>query len=199
MARNDELDSLLRDERITDDEWSAFGDALGISKILSKNKTNRRYAVNEEFRHCFGHTFANFFRDKYEPNYKDPILKETFESIGMPPFGVNEEIYSIEEKFYNFVVQNSDIGLPTDKKQFFKKIIEIGEDVWGMGKRIKNLSLKDGAVAVAGGIPLAIVNKTFFDTNWKRVIPAILIISVIRKRLKILSAFEEIENGKLTD
>lgn len=197
MARNDELDSLLRDKRITDDEWAALGNALGIYEILSKDNNKRRYAVNEELRHCFGHTLANFFRDKYEPDYRYPILKETFESIGMPPFGLNEQIFYVEEKFYNFVVKNSDIGEATDNKIFFEKLIAVGKDVWGLGKRIKNLSRKDVAVAVVGGLPLAAINKTFFDTNWKKVIPTILIVGVIRKRLKILSAFEGIENGKL--
>ena len=198
MARKDELDLLLRDERITDDEWVALGNALGIYAILSKSKTHRRYSVNEELRHCFGHTFANFLRNKYEPDYRAPILKETFESLGMSPFGLNENISCIEEKLYNFIVQNSDVDL-NDEKKFFEKLIEVGKDAWGFGRRIKNLSLKDGAVAVAVGLPLAAVNKTFFDTNWKKVIPAILIVGVIRKRLKILSAFEEIENGKLNN
>ena len=198
MARKDELDLLLRDERITDDEWSALGNALAIYAILSKSKTKRRYDVNEELRHCFGHTLANFLRNKYEHDYRFPILKETFESLGIPPFGEYEKISLIEEKLYNFIVQNSEIDL-TDEKNFFEKLIEVGKDAWGFGRRIKNLSLKDGAVAVAVGLPLAAVNKTFFDTNWKKVIPAILIVGVIRKRLKILSAFEEIENGKLNN
>ena len=71
-------------------------------------------------------------------------------------------------------------------------MIKVGENSWGFGKGIKNISLKDGAVAVAGGIPLAVINKTFFDTNWKKVIPTILIVSLIRKRLKILDEFEDI-------
>jgi|GEM_PF-3200433 len=197
MARKDELDLLLRDERINEAEWQALGKALGIYKILQKNKDQKRSSVNEEFRHCFGHTVANFLRNKYEPDYRI-ILKETFEKIGMKAFQDNEKIFYIEEKFYNFIIKDVEIEV-ADENNFFDKVIESGKNAWNFGKKFKNLSLKDGAVAVVGGLPLAVINKTFFDTNWKKVIPTILIISLIRKRLKILDEFEEFRNGKFTD
>jgi len=197
MARKDELDLLLRDERINEAEWQALGKALGIYKILQKNKDQKRSSVNEEFRHCFGHTVANFLRNKYEPDYRI-ILKETFEKIGMKAFQDNEKIFYIEEKFYNFIIKDVEIEV-ADENNFFDKVIESGKNSWNFGKKFKNLSLKDGAVAVVGGLPLAVINKTFFDTNWKKVIPTILIISLIRKRLKILDEFEEFRNGKFTD
>ncbi|MBQ7629617.1 MAG: hypothetical protein IJS81_05335 [Selenomonadaceae bacterium] len=190
MAKGDKLDALLADERITDEEWAALGEVLGIYKILSKKKNERRVIVNKEFRHYFGHTLANFFRNDYEPDYF-PILKETFEKMGFN-FTQYKKIHCIEEDFYNVVTENFNAADFDDEKDFFKKLIKVGENSWGFGKGIKNISLKDGAVAVAGGIPLAVINKTFFDTNWKKVIPTILIVSLIRKRLKILDEFEDI-------
>ena len=59
MAKGDKLDALLADERITDEEWAALAEVLGIYKILSKKKNERRVIVNKEFRHYFGHTLAN--------------------------------------------------------------------------------------------------------------------------------------------
>ena len=47
MAKNDELDSLLRDERITDDEWLALGQVLEINKILHENRDKRINLLNE--------------------------------------------------------------------------------------------------------------------------------------------------------
>ena len=191
MARKDGLDNLLRCEKITDVEWLALGKALSIYNILAKNLTARRYSVNEEFRHCFGHTIANFMRNKYEPDY-DRILKETFEKLNIP-FPKNENITyaEIEEIFYNAIIQGVSIKNNTPEK-FFDELISVGKDVWGFTKRVKNLSLKDGAVAVAVGLPLAFVNKTFFDTNWPRVISTILVISTIRKRLLISDFFKEL-------
>ena len=192
MAKNDEFDSLLLDKRITSEEWLALGKVLGLSSILSQNMNKRRISVNKEFRHCFGHTIANFLRNDFEPDYRYPILQETFEKLGIEPFNKYDKIYYIEEKFFNYVTKNFNLIDSVNEKDFFEKLIEVGEDAWSFGKRITNLSLKDGAVAVAGGLPLAVINKTFFDTNWKKVIPTILIISLIRKRLKISDEFERI-------
>lgn len=191
MARKDGLDNLLRCENITDAEWLALGQALGIYNILSKNLTERRYSVNEEFRHCFGHTIANFMRNKYEPDY-DTILKETFEKLNVPfPTNENKTYGEVEEIFYNAITQNVNIKNSNPEK-FFDELISVGKDVWGFTKRIKNLSLKDGAVAVAVGLPFAFVNKTFFDTNWSKVISTILVIAAIRKRLIISDFFKEL-------
>ena len=191
MARKDGLDNLLRCENITDAEWLALGKALGIYNILAKNLTARRYSVNEEFRHCFGHTIANFMRNKYEPDY-DTILNETFDKLNIPfPTNENKTYGEVEEIFYNAITQGVNIQNSNPEK-FFDELISVGKDVWGFTKRLKNLSLKDGAVAVAVGLPFAFVNKTFFDTNWSKVISTILVIAAIRKRLIISDFFKEL-------
>ena len=81
MAKNDELDVVISDPRISDDEWAAFGEILDIKDILSISWHKRQELVNKEIRHYYGHTLLNVGRTAYEPNYVDPILVEVAKKL----------------------------------------------------------------------------------------------------------------------
>ena len=78
----------------------------------------RRKTFNTEIRHNYGHTFANLFRNEYEPDYVD-ILKATAEKIKVPI----EEHHTVGEIEDKLIVR----AIDKMKAQIIK---EKGEDEW---------------------------------------------------------------------
>lgn len=81
MAMNDELDQLLACDKVTDEDWEALYEILGMTSAPLGRL--RRKVLNEEIRHNYGHTLINWLaRNEYEPDYID-ILKGTAEKMGV--------------------------------------------------------------------------------------------------------------------
>lgn len=242
MAKNDELDVVISDPRISDDEWAAFGKILGIEDILSISWHKRQELVNKEIRHYYGHAFVNPFRTAYEPNYVDPILVEVAKKLEVPVS--NHRVEDIEDQVIIKVIQSAREQIIKEKGQaawdeIEKDIQREVEELIRLGKIPQSVAdelikLRGVALVVAliggnlAGFSLFIVaTKTFFsisrflglgigvavagpiiggalsfllgpagwvlagltiafdlgDTNWKKVIPAVVMVAVIRKRL----------------
>ena len=200
---NDSLDILLKDRRIQDVEWIALGRALDIYKIEEKSDEDKAKIVNMELRHYYGNTIANIFRDSYEPDYKDPIIKDALEFCNLIMNVKENDIDTIEETIYQELttafkykkLQEWNLR-KKETTEYFNMLIEIGRDANTWVKVFKKIVLGGGKAGLAGrflGMPwaaAAAANQFLFETNWKKVIPTILIVSVIRKRLKINSIFK---------
>lgn len=195
---HDSLDELLKDNRIMDDEWLALGRALNIDNILSKSTIDRAKSVNQELRHFFGNTIVNVTRNIYEPDYGDPILTETLKICEIEQNTSQKSIEQIEEEIYRKLTNSFKKKHPLEWdasrkniRTFFDKLIDIGRDTRSVSDIVKDAALTGGLAAVAArfinsAVGVGIVaNKLLFDTNWKKVLPAILIVSVIRKRLRV--------------
>ena len=200
---NDSLDILLKDRRIQDVEWIALGRALDIYKIEEKSDEDKAKIVNMELRHYYGNTIANILRSIYEPDYKDPIIKDALEFCNLKMNVKENDIDIIEDIIYQELTtafKHKKLQEWNSRKkettEYFNMLIEIGRDANTWVKVFKKIVLGGGKAGLAGrffGVPgaaVTVVNQFLFDTNWKKVIPAILIVSVIRKRLKISSIFE---------
>ena len=198
----DSLDMLLNDERVTDNEWYALAKALDVNPINNNTRLKKAEIINKELRHSFGHTIVNISRSIYEPDYIDPILKEVIKFCKIEGLPIRCTAEDIEEAVYNKITSAYKDTHPIEWKQckykeldYFSKLIDIGKDQ-------KSLLSIVGDVAIGGGVGTGIfyvmakkfnplvavgtsVNTLCFDTNWRKVIPAILIVSVIRKRLKL--------------
>lgn len=242
MAKNDELDVVISDPRISDEEWAAFGEILDIKDILSISWHNRQELVNKEIRHYYGHTIINVSRTAYEPNYVDPILVEVAKKLKVPVS--NHRVEDIEDQVIVKVIQIAREQIIKEKGQaawdeIEKDIQREVDELIRLGKIPKNVAdelkkLRGVALVAAliggklAGFSLFIVaSKTFFaisrflglgigvavagpiigkvlsfllgpagwllagltiaidlgNTNWKKVIPAVVMVAVIRKRL----------------
>lgn len=76
MAKFDELDQILfrnpinHSSWLSDEDWESLAESLEIPvEKLPAYQLARRSLINKEFRHSYGHTFLNFFRDEYSPDY----------------------------------------------------------------------------------------------------------------------------------
>lgn len=82
MSRNDELDLVL--QRITSkDDWNTLAKICECESIIKVNEISDSELVkkfNLEIRSNYGHTFANLFRNEYEPDYS-VILKDTAKKL----------------------------------------------------------------------------------------------------------------------
>lgn len=78
MSKNDQLDLVL--QKITSrDDWESLAkvcDCESSIKVNSLSSSELCKKFNAEIRSNYGHTFANIFRNEYEPDYSK-ILKET--------------------------------------------------------------------------------------------------------------------------
>ncbi|NLI78966.1 MAG: hypothetical protein GX442_21305 [Candidatus Riflebacteria bacterium] len=68
MARGDPFDKLLGSRFLRASDWEGFANVLGIS--VPRPRKERREVVNKAFRHAYGHSIPNLFRDAYSPDYE---------------------------------------------------------------------------------------------------------------------------------
>lgn len=116
MAKNDELDVLLRDPRLTDKDFADLYEILGI-KIGVPNSDLSEF-FNREIRHSYGHSAANLFRDCFEPDYSE-IVKGTAIKLKIPI----KEHHTLEEVENKIIVEIIEIA----KEEIIKKK---GKSAW---------------------------------------------------------------------
>ena len=81
MAKNDELDILLCDDRMTVKDFEHLYKVLSVTAYVPI--TERREIVNREIRHAYGHTITNLFREWFDPDYIQ-IVRATAERLRIP-------------------------------------------------------------------------------------------------------------------
>ena len=78
MSKNDQLDVVLKQS--TAEELMELAEILGEENDLPEDHAERCEYLNGCVRWAYGHSFANVFRDEYEPNYK-PIVVAVAEKL----------------------------------------------------------------------------------------------------------------------
>jgi uncharacterized protein YaaW (UPF0174 family) len=116
MAKNDELDAVLCDPRMTEKDFGVLYEVLGIEKGVPYSE--RRVFFNTEIRHAYGHTAVNLFREWHDPDYSE-IVRETAKKLKLSV----KETNTLEETEDKILVEI--IELARDK--IFK---EQGEQAW---------------------------------------------------------------------
>lgn len=242
MAKNDELDAVLCDPRMTEKDFADLYEVLEIKTGVPDSE--RRIFFNTEIRHSYGHTFVNrLFREWFDPDYSE-IARETAKKLKLPVKETNtlEEIEdkilveiielarekivkeqgeqawkdierSVEEEIARLVSEGK---IPAQFAEEFSKLrgaaliaAIIGGRVAGFALFIvanqiffaisRSLGLRIG-VALAGpiigrtlafllgpaGWALSAILVAFDlgNTNWRKVIPAIVMIISLRRRFR---------------
>ncbi len=197
--KSDEFDKLVSDGKITDDEWKAFAKILKIKDILSIKENGRRcLIVNKEFRHYFGNTLVNFFRDEYSPDYED-ILQATMVCLGISEDSYPSDMSILEKEDLITKKIVEDKILNVDTGEFVESIIEIADSKVSMVRQIID-GLKGGVLVVFAkswgfwGVFAGVVNKLLLDTNWKIVLSVIMLTCCIRKRLVIMEGLSRVSD-----
>ena len=202
MSRKDNLSTLLFSGYLHAEEWTALGKVLGISGILDLSDNARSLTVNKELRHYFGHTVANFFRDEYEPDYREPILNDVAEYLGIEVQADQSDMV-LEEKVLQKILLDykkkviKDKGLSEweeverDTSKYYEILIQASQAEMSVTKEI-------GKKVVTSVIMLNPVGRLLVpvyemgDTNWKKVLSAVGLVCAIRKRIEFLYGEESI-------
>ena len=203
-----QLENLLQDDRITDEEWLALGEALKLhfiedkNNILEKSNEERIKYVVECIKSCSDiiklllNDVPYYNYEKYE-NVKEFIGKVLIWIIFNVRTNENEldelDIYEFEQDILDFVFKFSD-----DDEVFeniFEKILSKG---FQLGGRIdilfSNVDFKFNSL-----FNFAKSLYNFLCNKWTHIVPTILIVGVIRKRLYISDIFKEIDDGKINN
>jgi uncharacterized protein YaaW (UPF0174 family) len=83
MSKGDELDTLLRNPRLTSDDWQALAEALRCRRLPHLPAEERILLANRKLRHAYGHVLVNLFRDDFQPHYAE-ILEKTAARFHIP-------------------------------------------------------------------------------------------------------------------
>lgn len=241
MARNDELDTLICDNRLADPDFADLYEILGIKAPVAV--TQRREILNREIRHSYGHTVANLFREWFEPDYVE-ILKGIAGRLKLPLKDHNT-VDEIEDKILVEIIElardqiikekgaEAWAKIERDVDAEIERLIAEGKIPKDVADKLKNLRGAALIAAIIGGrfagFALFIVaNQVFFaiarflglgigvavagpiigralafllgpagwllgaallvydlgNTNWGKVIPSVVMVIVMRRRLK---------------
>lgn len=71
MAKGDELDLVLTDERLVDADFADLSECLGFER--SPLPSDRRVFYNREIRHSYGHAFINVPKEWFDPGYREIV------------------------------------------------------------------------------------------------------------------------------
>ncbi|HEY5741003.1 MAG TPA: hypothetical protein VIS99_00565 [Terrimicrobiaceae bacterium] len=116
MAKNDELDQLLCNERMTDKDFADFYEVLKIK--CGVPIAQRVEFMNQSVRHAYGHKIVNFSRDCYSPDYSE-IIRGTAKKLKIPVKD-NNTLRELEDKIIIEVIE-----------QIREQIIKTkGEEAW---------------------------------------------------------------------
>ena len=115
MARGDELDKLLADDRLLKEDWDGIEEVLGVTLPaashdfvgasngeVTASANVQRLFVNKEIRHNYGHSVANLFREWYEPDYAE-IVRATAEKLKIS-IKDHHSVSDIEDRILSEVV-----------------------------------------------------------------------------------------------
>ena len=189
MSKGDELDTLLSDPSVIDTEWEAFGSILSIMNILERPLEIRREIVNRKIRHYYGHMVVNVFRDSYEPDYVDPILINAAKKLNID--GINQSAEDLEDGILQKIIcsfQNEDQTTEkTEKNDDYAALLAFCKNRDGIYKEKWLIVLGKILGPVVGGGP-SLWLYFFGDTKWRRVLPAIVLTAMIRKRIALEEA-----------
>jgi uncharacterized protein YaaW (UPF0174 family) len=116
MARNDELDLLLRHPKMSDEEFSALYQVLKVEEPVPV--LQRVELTNQWIRHAYSHKVIGFFTDCYSPDYIE-IIRGTAKKLKVPIKDHNT-LEEIEDKIVVEVIEKI-------KEQIIK---EKGEEAW---------------------------------------------------------------------
>ncbi len=209
---HDYFDKLLTCE-ITEDEWQGYAKILNISKF-PKNSDDRRLIINKEFRHSYGNTIRNFGRNDFEPDYEDAILQDALKIVKATneelskadeytkPYKPNMVVLYKEDIIYHRIEQSFkekyNRKFSNNVNDLVNDLLE-AVDTYYSAKltKTKNTFIKGSPFAILakassrvllGGLIIAVtsVNEIFFKANWNKVLPAIMLTYIIRKRLYIM-------------
>lgn len=241
MAKNDDLDSLICDSRLTDADFDGLYEVLGIKGSVAI--TQRREILNREIRHAYGHAIANLFRGFFDPDYI-AILKGTAERLKLPLKDHNT-VDEIEDKILVEIIELARDQMIKEKGSAawaeiersvdaeVDRLIAEGKLPKDVADKLKNLRGAALIAAIVGGrfagFALYIVaNQIFFaiarflglgigvalagpiigrvlaallgpagwllaaallvydlgNTNWGKVVPAVVMVIVLRRRLR---------------
>lgn len=241
MAKNDELDRLLRNKNLKQSDWDGYAEILEIE--LEPRGKSRVEQVNKEFRHNYGHSFINPFREWYEPDYEE-IVRATAEKLEIKILD-HHSVEDLEDKIVLDVIETTKAAIIKKEgkaawdqieKQLetdIKKLVESGEVPPGAMESLRKVRA-GGMMAtllagrLAGFALYMVVNQLFFtiarqlglrigvavagvvigrslalvlgpagwilsaiwlgfdlgNTNWKRVIPAVVLTATLRRRVE---------------
>lgn len=110
MARNDELDGLIRDPLMTEEDWAFLREAMNPELQADIAK------INEYVRHtCYGHSVANLFRDTYEPDYLE-IVRATAKKLKINVRD-HHTVNDIEDRILVEIIDQMKDGIIKEKGQ----------------------------------------------------------------------------------
>lgn len=115
MSEYDELDQLLQEPGVSEEDFKSLATVLKIDDPVPRSAVKRRKLFNSEIRHCYGHTFANVFRNEYEPDYGEIVRAVASKLKLRIPDG--DTITDIEHKIVVAVIENAKAQIIKEKGQ----------------------------------------------------------------------------------
>ena len=118
MSKHDQLDTVLKSEMLSREDFDALAEAIGEEQSMPWDKEERRIFLNKKIRHAFGHMLVNPFRDWWEPDYRI-IVEATAKKLNVH----YEKSMSLEQIEENILLEILEIA----KKTIIK---EHGKEAW---------------------------------------------------------------------
>ena len=118
MSKHDQLDVILKSEKLSREDFDALAEAIGLDSFLPWDEDERRIFLNKEMRHAYGHMMINPFRDWWEPDYR-VVVEATAKKLRVH-FDKSMSVEQIEE---NILLEILDMA----KKSIVK---ERGQQAW---------------------------------------------------------------------
>ena len=166
----DDFDRLLS-SRLTEDEWQGFATILEISKFPT-DLDKRRILINKAFRHFYGNTIPNRFRNEFEPDYEKPILDDALKEINTS----DEKLTDLNKASENMshieiILHKEDIvfrkveayfkekkkrEFSKDTDNFVKDLIECVDSYYGVLRKVKKAGTK---LVIGGGVAAGLAKK----------------------------------------
>lgn len=142
MAKNDELDSLLKSSLMDDEDWELLKGTMDETESAEIVHPWRKTRMNKYVRHsCYGHAITNIFRDSWTPDYAE-IVRAVARKLKIKVYD-HQSVADIEGRILQEVIEAA-------KAKFIK---EKGEAEWLKIEREAEKELE--RLAKEGKIPQA--------------------------------------------